>query len=93
MCQLITWKLSRLKILLVVMDRIITLSETSPQTQKLDEDKFVSFMRECPMWEYFKISQSTYLNMSKEEKSLTISEYYQKISEGKIFDLFLFSGV
>ena len=89
MCQLILWKLSRLKILLVVMDRIIALFETSPQTQKLDEDKFVSFMRE----HVFKISQSTYLNMSKEEKSLRISKYYQKMSKGKIFDLFLFPGV
>ena len=72
------------------MDRLIAISETSPQTEKLDDAKFVSFMREYPIWDFFKISQSAYVNLSNQEKSLRISEYYQKMLEGKIFDLFCF---
>ena len=70
------------------MDRLILLNETSPQAEKIDEAKFVSFMRECPIWDYFKISQSSYLNMPNEEKSKMISDYYKNMSDGKIFDHF-----
>ena len=70
------------------MEQLIALSETSPQAEKVDEAKFVSFMKECPIWDYCKISQSAYLNVPKEEKSRMISDYYKSMSDGKIFDLF-----
>ena len=70
------------------MERLIALSETSPQAEKIDEAKFVSFMKECPIWDYFKISQSSYLSIPKEEKSKMISDYYKSMWDGKILDLF-----
>ena len=70
------------------MDRIIALSETSPQAEKIDEAKFLSFMKECPIWDYFKISQTVYLKLSNVDKSKMISGYYKNMSDGKIFDRF-----
>ena len=70
------------------MEKIIALSETSPQMVDTKEGKFLSFMIELPIWELYKISQSVYLNHTKEKKSKMISEYYRKMSEGKIVDLF-----
>ena len=70
------------------MGKIIALSETSPQVVDINEGKILSFMRELPIWEFYKISQSVYLNHTKEEKSKMISEYYRKMSEGEMVDIF-----
>ena len=56
------------------MDRLITLSEQSASSNvedfRIDENKLVDFMRECPIWTFFKIAQADYI--SKPHKKSTI---------------------
>ena len=74
------------------MDRIITLSEknASPDVEdfRIDENKFVEFMREYPIWTFFKISQTDYLSKPHGEKARLISEYYMAMSKGNTGMLF-----
>ena len=72
------------------MDKIIALSESSPQISNVDETKFVKFMQRIPIWEHFKIRQQKYLNKSVEEKTAIINEYYDFMDRGKkgIFNFF-----
>ena len=79
------------------MDKLITLSEKSASSDvegfHIDEKKFVEFMRECPIWTFFKISQTDYLSKPHGEKAHLISEYYMAMSKGNrdmLFFLFLF---
>ena len=55
------------------MDRLIALSDKSASSDvedfRIDENKFVEFMRECPIWTFFKISQTEYLSKPHGEKS------------------------
>ena len=85
------------------MDRLITLSEQSADSAVedflIDENKFVEFMRECPIWTFFKISQTDYISKPPEEKARMISEYYKSMSKGNtdmlffiIYFVFLNSG-
>ena len=64
------------------MDRIIVLSESSPQTD-LDERKFATFMQRKPIWLYFNISQNDYISKSTEEKTSMIRQYYDFMDNGK----------
>ena len=65
------------------MDKIIALSESSPQVVNIDEAKFLKFMHKTPIWDYFKMSQAVYLNYSKEEKTKMINDYYRGMDNGK----------
>ena len=66
------------------MDKIIPLSESSPQVANIDEAKFLTkFMHETPIWDYFKISQAVYLNHFKEKKTKMINDYYLGMDNGK----------
>ena len=83
------------------MDKIIALSEkaaTDSSEIVFNEEKFVSFMRECPIWDFVKITQSSYIAQPHEEKVRLISQYYKLTSEGNsqhfcsFFRLFVWSG-
>ena len=68
------------------MDNLITLSEQSADSLEetpIDEKKFVEFMRECPILNFFKMSQSNYISKPHEEKARLITEYYKSMSQGK----------
>ena len=65
------------------MDKIIALSESSPQVHEIDADKFVTFMQRKPIWLHFSISQDSYLRKSNEEKARMINEYYNYMVNGK----------
>ena len=74
------------------MDKIISLSDkcaSAEEETNIDETKFVEFMRECPIWTYFKISHSAYVSKPHHEKAQMISEYYKAMSKGNT-DIFLF---
>ena len=65
------------------MNKIVSLSESSPQISNIDKAKFVRFMQQTPIWDYFKITQHKYLSYSVEEKTALISEYYKYMEQGK----------
>ena len=76
------------------MDKIISLSESSPSIVDIDGQTFVKFMQNTPIWEFFKICQAKYLPYSVEEKTTLIWDYYNKMSNGKrnlLFCVFGFS--
>ena len=72
------------------MDKIIAISESSPQISNTDETKFVKFMQQTPIWEYFKITQLKYLSYSTEETAM-ISDYYKYMEQGKRWYFCFFS--
>ena len=72
------------------MDKIIALSDSSPQMVDIDEAKFLKFTHETPIWDYFKISQAKYLGYSKEEKTRLINDYYCGMDNGKWLLILLF---
>ena len=72
------------------MDKIIDISESSPQISEIDESKFVRFMQRTPIWEHFKITQQKYLSLSTEEKTAMISDYYKGMDNGKNLFFFFF---
>ena len=54
------------------MDRIISLSDkcaSAEEETNIDETKFLEFMRECPIWTYFKILHSAYVSKPHHEKA------------------------
>ena len=59
------------------MENIIAITEkTAAQTSsEINEEKFISFMREYPIWDYYRISQTVYLAQSHEEKVRLITDY------------------
>ena len=65
------------------MDRMIALSESSPQISNIEETKFVKLMQQTPIWEHFNITQQKYLSKSVEEKTDIISDYYNFMEQGK----------
>ena len=66
-----------------VMENLIVLSEQSASSEVLiNEEKFVSYMRKCPIWQFFNMTQSTYVSKSHTEKAQLITEYYKSMSEG-----------
>ena len=71
------------------MDRIIALSESSPQIHEIDPDRFATFMQRKPIWLHFSITQVNYLRKTNEEKTRMISEYYNHMVKSKRF-LFVF---
>ena len=71
------------------MDKIIAISESSPQISEIDEGKFVRFIQRTPIWEYFKITQQKYLSYSTEENTAMISDYYKGMDNGKNLLFFL----
>ena len=67
-----------------MMENLITLSEQSAESsveEHIVEKKFVEFMRECPIWTFYKISQSSYISKAHEEKVRLITEYYKLMSK------------
>ena len=68
----------------LAMDRIIALSESSPQILEIDADRFASFMQRKPIWLNFSITQDSYLSKTNEEKSRMINEYYNYMVKGKL---------
>ena len=52
------------------MEKLIALSESSPQMGNIDEAKLLKFMNQTPILEYFKMSQQVYLSLSTEEKTI-----------------------
>ena len=67
------------------MDNLIAVSEkiaNSSEDTPIDEKKFVAYMRELPIWNFFRMNQSTYLSQPEEEKARLIAEYYRSMSEG-----------
>ena len=76
----------------LAMDRIIVLSESSPQILEVDADRFASFMQRKPIWQYFSTTQDSYLTKTNEKKTRMINEYYKYMVKGKRF-LFDFFGI
>ena len=77
--QIIIWKLSREKSWKILLYS----SEQSASSEVLiNEEKFVSYMRKCPIWQFFNMTQSTYVSKSHTEKAQLITEYYKSMSEG-----------
>ena len=73
------------------MDKIIALTESSPQGVVIEEAQFTKFMQTTPIWYYFKIAQSNYLSYTKEEKMKLINDYYTSMQQGKLVSIiFLF---
>ena len=73
------------------MDRLVSITENvASQSSEINEEMFTAFMRECPIWDYYRITQTAYLAQSHDEKMRLISNYYKKMSEGKIRLIFLF---
>ena len=72
------------------MDKLIALSDkcaSAEEETNIDETKFVKFMKECPIWTFFKMSQSAYVSKPHHEKAHMISEYYKAMSKGNM-DIF-----
>ena len=67
------------------MERIIALSETSPQMCEIDSDRFAMFMQRKPIWIHYSITQDSYLRKTNEEKAHMINEYYNYMVKGKFF--------
>ena len=67
------------------MDKLISLIEkcaSAEEETNIDESKFVEFMRECPIWTFFKVSHSAYVSKPHHEKAHMISEYSKTMSKG-----------
>ena len=68
------------------MENIISLSEKSAFAEEeetnIDETKFVQYMRECPIWIFFKISHASFVSKPHHEKAQMISNYYKAMSKG-----------
>ena len=80
----------KLQLMTSGMDRIIALSESSPQIHEIDPDRFATFMQRKPIWLHFSITQDIYLRKTNEEKTRMISEYYNYLVKGKrLFFLFV----
>ena len=71
------------------MEKLIALSESSPQMGNIDEAKFLKFMNQTPILEHFKMSQQVYLSLSTEEKTKMIKSYYLNMDSGKICYFFV----
>ena len=67
------------------MERLIAISETSPQICEIDADRFATFMQRKPIWLHYSITQDSYLRKSNEEKAHMINEYYNFMVKGKHF--------
>ena len=73
------------------MDKIIALTESSPQGVVIDEAQFTKFIQTTPIWDYFKITQSKHLSYTKEEKLKLINDYYTGMQQDKLVSIiFLF---
>ena len=80
------------------MENIISLSEKcasadEEETTNIDENKFIQYMRECPIWIFFKISHASYVSKPLNEKAQMVSKYYKAMSKGNtdiIFICYLF---
>ena len=73
------------------MEKRICLSEkcaSDDEETAIDESKFVQYMRECPIWIYFKMSHANYVSKSHHEKVQLIATYYKAMSKGNK-DIFL----
>ena len=75
----------KLQLMTSGMDRIIALSESSPQIHEIDPDRFATFKQRNPIWLHSSITQDTYLRKTNEEKTCMISEYYNYMVKGKRF--------
>ena len=67
------------------MEKLICLSEkcaSDDEETAIDESKFVQYMRECPIWIYFKMSHANYVSKSHHEKVQLIATYYKAMSKG-----------
>ena len=71
------------------MDKIIALTESSPQGVVIDEAQFKRFMQATPIWECFKITQSKYQSYTKDEKMKLINNYYIGMQQGKSKSFYL----
>ena len=66
----------------MTMERIIALSETSPQMCEIDSDRFCYVYAEKT---YKDSLQDNYLRKTNEEKTHMINEYYNYMVKGKLF--------
>ena len=69
----------------MTMEKIIALSETSPQMCEIDSDRLDMFMQRKPIWIHYSITQDSYLRKTNEEKVHMINEYYNYMVKGKLF--------
>ena len=74
------------------MERIIALSETSPQLPEVDAEIFSKFMQRKPIWQFYSLTQDSYLQKTNEEKIRLIDNYYKSMMEGKICFFFVFES-
>ena len=70
------------------MERIIALSEASPQPIDIDAEKFSTFMQRKPIWQFYSLTQDCYLQKTNEEKIRLIDNYFKSMMEGKIVFLY-----
>ena len=75
------------------MEKLISISEkctSDDEETAIDEKKFVEYMRECPIWTYFKMSHANYVSKPHHEKAQLIATYYKAMSKGNKDIFFLF---
>ena len=58
-------------------------STTTTTTTALNPEKFNSFMKQNPIWNFYEISKSDYLMMPENEKMQLIDCYYKHMNDGK----------
>ena len=81
--------LQRSTILFSRMEPIIALSEASPQINNIDAEKFSTFMKRNPIWQFYSLTQDCYLQKTNEEKIRLIDNYYKSMMEGKILFFYI----
>ena len=67
------------------MEKLICISEkctSEDDDAAIDESKFIQYMRECPIWIYFKMSHANYVSKPHHEKAQLIATYYKAMSKG-----------
>ena len=50
--------------------------------QQASPEKFNSFMKQNPIWNFYEISKSGYLMMQENEKMQLIDRYYKHMNDG-----------
>ena len=58
-------------------------STTTTTTTAVNPEKFNSFLKQNPIWNFYEISKSDYLMMPENEKMQLIDCYYKHMNDGK----------
>ena len=58
-------------------------STTTTTTTAVNPEKFNSFMKQNPIWNFYEISKSDYLMMPENKKMQLIDCYYKHMNDGK----------